>query len=400
MVVACALALVLGAVCAPPADAYHLGGQRWPGRTITYHNLAPGYAWSLARAVEAWNRSGARLRFVPKPRRKAQVLIHGRGSGSPWGCTGYATIGFVPRVIGGGHVYIQRRCGRFIGAGILAHELGHVLGLDHEDRRCATMNSVLWARCGDPGLDRWHCRLVERDDARGAVRRYGGSVKDREPQFCWDYPPPPPPGQIVITPNPPSGADALITWKNTSNPGVSRVLIVRKRDSCPTDEADGDESFQVGASPRSNDSYEDQDADGTPLEPGDYCYALWSYDAHDRTAGPATKWMTYVDVFPSPSGVSAQLSPPSGASVKLSWTSSPNPHATAVVVLRREGTCPVSPEDPDAWFVDWVVVAPGQPGVSEDWEELSGSWCYALWSSTVSGDRYSRAPATVVVDFP
>jgi hypothetical protein len=396
LLLACALALALGAVCAPRADAFHLGGQRWPGRTITYHNLASGYAWPLARAVEAWNASGARVRFVAKPRRKAQVLIRARGRSS-FGCSGYATLGFVPRFMGGGRVVIQRGCDRHIAAGILAHELGHVLGLAHEDRRCATMNSILWARCAnDPGEGRWRCRLVERDDVRGAVKLYGGSVKSRGPAYCWTYPPPPPPAILELTPNPPSGADALLRWRNTSNAGVDSVLIVRKRGSCPTGEADGDESFTFSASPGSTDSYEDVDGDDTPLEPGDYCYAFWSRDAHNRTAGPATRWMTYEDVFPPPSGAAAQVGPPSGAAVRLTWTAPPNPLAAWVLVQRKEGTCPSSPEDLDAPWVDYVEAG---SEVVEDWDQLGGRWCYALWSYSEDGSRHSRLPATTVVDF-
>src|SRR5206468_4216303 len=56
-----------------------------------------------------------------------------------------------------GDAYVQRSKGRFVSAKVgiqsgqdrytmalvVAHELGHVLGLDHEDRVCATMNTYL-----------------------------------------------------------------------------------------------------------------------------------------------------------------------------------------------------------------------------------------------------------------
>jgi hypothetical protein len=399
-VVACALAALVAAVFAPGADAFHIGGQRWPGKTITYHSLAPSYAWSLAQAVKTWNASGVRVRFVKKPRARAQVVIHTRKGGSRYFCSGLATMGFVPRVFGKAFVYIDRGCDRYTAAGILAHELGHVLGLAHEDRRCATMNSALWAHCRDnPGEGRWRCRLVERDDVRGAVRLYGGSVKGVGPTYCWKYPPPPPPNSLQAIPNPSSGAAAHLQWRNTSNRGVVRVLIVRKRGSCPTGEADGDASFSSGADPGSVGTYEDDGPDDMPLEPGDYCYGFWSFDAADRTAGRATTWMTYEDVLPPPGDLAAQLGPPSGAAVRIGWTTAANPHATTVVVQSKEGSCPGSFDDPDVWDTSYVDALPGQPGSLEDWWERSGRWCFALWSFSDTG-RHSRVPATLLVDFP
>ena len=107
---------------------------------------------------------------------------------------------------------------------VLAHELGHVLGLGHEDRRCATMNSTLWWRCpNSPQLGQYRCRLVNTDDVRGAVRRYGGRVKPQDPLYCWKYPPPPAPGEVSAVSNPASGADVLLRWRNTASQGLSTV---------------------------------------------------------------------------------------------------------------------------------------------------------------------------------
>jgi len=398
-VLLCALVLAAGATWAPRADAYVIEGQRWPTRTITYHNLAPAYAWSLARAVEAWNQSGTRLRFEQKSKSRAQVLV--RPQRRSIGCAGWATIGFVPRRAGGGRVFINRGCDRFIAAGILAHELGHILGLGHEDRRCATMNSILWSRCPDtsePG--QWRCRLLERDDARGAVRRYGGIVQEPRPEYCWVHPPPPPPTDVRVTPNPPTGADALLEWRNTSSPNFDYVLVVRKRGTCPTGEADGDESFTLGGAPGSLDSFED--AGEQPLETGSYCYAFWSVGTDGRTGASVTAWMDYTDMFLPPTGVMAEVNPPAGPPVRLDWTTSPNPYADTVLITRKADTCPQAVNDPSAWYVDSIDTVPGVIGSADDWEEpASGRWCYALW--TVSAElvgRHSRLPATVFVDYP
>lgn len=167
------------------AGAYRLEGGRWPTRTITYYNEVPAYSWAVDTAAYAWNTSGARVQFVKSSRRDAKVLL-----GIRWF-----------KVAGDANV--QRTNGRFLGAQVgirsgqdrytmtlvVAHELGHVLGLDHEDRFCATMNSYLVdghpEYCPAAPAGKWICRLLRTDDVRGAVSLYGGTVRPiRGPEFC------------------------------------------------------------------------------------------------------------------------------------------------------------------------------------------------------------------------
>lgn len=71
----------------------------------------------------------------------------------------------------------------------VAHELGYVLGLDHEDRVCATMNSYLTnihpGYCPAAPAGKWICHLLRTDDVRGVVSLYGGTVRPLPgPEFC------------------------------------------------------------------------------------------------------------------------------------------------------------------------------------------------------------------------
>jgi hypothetical protein len=178
-------AFVLALVVVPTAGAYRLEGGRWPTTTIRYYNEVPAYTWAVDSAAFAWNSSGARVQFLKSSRRDADVLL-----GIRWfRAAGEARLQRLDGRIVGAKVGIQSGQDRYTMALVTAHELGHVLGLDHEDRVCASMNTYIAenhpARCPAPPPGMWVCRLLRGDDVRGAVRLYGGSVRPiRGPEFC------------------------------------------------------------------------------------------------------------------------------------------------------------------------------------------------------------------------
>ena len=178
-------ALLLAVVFVPTAGAYRLEGGRWPTTTIRYFNEVPAYTWAVDTAAFAWNSSGARVRLLKSSRRDANVLV-----GIRWfNAAGDAQIQRRNGRIVGAKVGIQSGQDRYTMALVTAHEFGHVLGLDHEDRLCATMNTYIAgnhsAHCGAPPAGMWVCRLLRADDVRGAVSLYGGSVRPmRGPEFC------------------------------------------------------------------------------------------------------------------------------------------------------------------------------------------------------------------------
>jgi hypothetical protein len=179
------LLVLAAALVAGPADAYRLEGGRWQTRTITYYTETAAYRWSVDTAAYAWNTSGARIRLVNSSRANANVLL-----GIRWyKQAGDARVHRAGRRIVGAEVGIQTGHDRYEMALIVAHEFGHVLGLDHEFRACATMNVSVGldhtTLCPAPPAGSWTCRLLQADDVRGAVSLYGGAVRPwRGSPFC------------------------------------------------------------------------------------------------------------------------------------------------------------------------------------------------------------------------
>jgi hypothetical protein len=168
------------------ADGYAFEGGRWPTRTITYYTETPAYSWSVDTAAYAWNTSGANVQFVRSTRAAAKVLVGIRWYRRTAGDARVQRVGgsFVSARVG-----IQTGHDRYEMALIMAHELGHVLGLDHETTVCATMNPSVGGDhttlCPSPAANQWTCRLLQPDDVRGAVGLYGGTVRTwRGPSFC------------------------------------------------------------------------------------------------------------------------------------------------------------------------------------------------------------------------
>jgi len=176
---------LVAAAAAPSADSYRLEGGRWPTATITYYNEVPAYTWAVDTAAYAWNTSGARVRFLKTSRRDAKVLV-----GIGWfKAAGDANVQRANGRFMSAKVGIQSGQDRYTMALVVTHEFGHVLGLDHEDRTCATMNTYLVenhpGHCPAAPPGKWACRLLRADDVRGAVKLYGGTVRPiRGPEFC------------------------------------------------------------------------------------------------------------------------------------------------------------------------------------------------------------------------
>jgi hypothetical protein len=169
---------------APAAHAYRIAGRPWPGPTITYHNTVPAYDHAVRRAARAWNRASVGILFRAASRDDAQVVLVGTQAlgvcgGAVRGAGWFGQSGPGGRYGPQRGVFLAPECPvEGVRRLTVAHELGHVLGLGHETRRCALMNPVHTrgggTKCSQSpaAVRRRYRRLLEPDDVRGARRLY------------------------------------------------------------------------------------------------------------------------------------------------------------------------------------------------------------------------------------
>lgn len=299
VVLALFVALVLTAGLASAAEA---APRKWPQGRVTYvdKSLDPV---AVKAAVKAWNASGLKVRFVKVLTvRKARLVIKNTqrvpsGCGSGYGTLGYPGPGRKASVsILHGTDADGQRCAWPGQTLVVAHELGHVLGLDHNMSGCSLMNTshtngVAPSLCVGNAVDevkpgRWRCRVIEKVDLTRARRIYGGKPRLQEQEWCDAIDRIPATG--AATPSQSGGGPfslsvtrapepAVPPWLGTWAYGEPGFEVHATPGACTA--VPGDDATQVGlglwgATPVGGSMAEFL----SPLPAGPVCLSVWQFD--------------------------------------------------------------------------------------------------------------------------
>jgi len=401
-----AAAVALGGL-APAADAATFLGRPWPGRRITYAVTSPTLKAQVRIAARAWNRSGARVRFVETSRSKARLLISAFRRRPCFGIVGQATAGY-PGNGRRSRMMLQPSCPYGVRVMTAAHEFGHVLGLGHQERGCALMSAVYLSHCRPQPLEwEWFCQPARSDDVKGALRLYGGHFHRPSSTFCI-APTVPGPVRAMSSAADPAGSLARVrlTFVTPATATLRRVIVSRGH-GCP----DTPVSFavpiqqRVGVKPRFGTLVEEKvnpgrsvpmSVDDLDVGAGSWCYAVFTLDRQARWRLAGTRRVTLGATPPLAGRIGLAATVVSGGTgVQLTWTNPAAPLAF-VNVMRASGACPSSPGQ--FFTVATPPAAPG-PATATDAPVQPGTWCYGV-QFTTSPPVSRPLVATVQVTVP
>jgi hypothetical protein len=213
-----------------PAGGSRTAATPWPTTHVSVWNET-AYSQATLAAMNAWNGVGTRVTLVPATSRASARVIVGYldGAAAP-GQVGLATVGWVPARRG--KVSVARGLSPRLATTVLAHELGHVLGLGHAGSSCSVMSAVVetGAASSRACAHRRVCPelaacLVTPRDADALRTLY----EQRLPALT-------PPAVSAVTASASSGQEraVVVRWTSPATGPGGAILVRVARDRCPS----------------------------------------------------------------------------------------------------------------------------------------------------------------------
>jgi hypothetical protein len=387
------LAVAALGAAAPSAQAAKFLGRPWPGGRVPYAVTSATLRTQVHIAVRAWNRSGVDIRFVEVPRSRARLLISGLHRGRCLGVIGETDPGYRRGRVS--RLRMQPGCPVGIRVTTAAHELGHVLGLGHENRGCTLMNANYLAHCHPQPLDwEWYCSPARPDDLRGLIRLYGGRFRAPGSRLCVASSLPGPVQRLGDAADPvDSLARVRLSFLTPVSPTLRRVIVTRRAGrQC------GDTPLsrvvpivhRLNAPARLGTLVTElrNPAHGAVVAvedlrvagPGTWCYAVFTLDRSHRWRLAGTRLVRRGRESPLAGRIALAATAAAPTGVRLTWINPTTPVAS-VQVVRASGSCAGA-----TGRLVPIAAAPTRRGAVAfvDASAPAGTWCYGVRFRTVA----------------
>lgn len=181
------LALSVFLAASAGAASVPFRGKPWPGGKIKVYNGAPkSYEWSINYAIKHYSEIGAKVKFVKvKKKKQANLVVI---EDKKLKTAGLATLGYPGKRRKATVRLLHDSRDKYAFAGVVAHEFGHVLGLDHPKSKnlCAMMNQYFELSCSwikNDGVN-WVCGIVQPADLKPLQKKYGKRKSKVKSRLC------------------------------------------------------------------------------------------------------------------------------------------------------------------------------------------------------------------------